>query len=46
MDFLVFTSTEVSEGRPQSVEGSSLSDPITALGTGEGEGAVVKSASE
>ena len=47
MDFLlVFISTEVSEGRLPSVEGSSLTDPITALGTGEGEEAVVKSASE
>lgn len=47
MDFLlVFTSTEVSEGRLPSVEGSSLTEPINALGTGEGEGAVVKSASE
>ena len=47
MDFLlVFISTEVSEGRLPSVEGSSLTDPITALGTGEGEGAAVKSDSE
>ena len=43
---LLFISTEVSEGRLPSVEGSSLTDPITALGTGEGEGAAVKSDSE
>lgn len=41
-----FNSSEVSEGRFASVEGSSLTDPITASGTWEGKGALVKSDSE
>lgn len=42
----MFNSTEVSEGRLPSTEGSSLTDPITAFGTREGKGAVVKSDTE
>ena len=39
MNFLlVFISTEVSKERLPSVEGSSLTDPITALGTGKAKG--------
>lgn len=43
---LTFNSAKVSEGRLPSVEGNSLTDPITASGTREGEGAVVKSDKE
>lgn len=43
---LMFNPTEVSEGRLPKVEGSSLTDPITAPGAREGEGAVVKSDTE
>lgn len=43
---LMFNPTEVSEGRLPKVEGSSLTDPITASGAREGEGAVVKSDTE
>lgn len=42
----MFNSAKVSEGRLPSVEGNSLTDPITACGTWEGKGAVVKSDKE